>query len=46
MGSIAKSSFSHMLGLCRFCAYFDMVFDGFGTNFGDFWCVGGMLEIS
>ena len=35
-----------MLGLCRFWCYFDMVFDGFGTNFDDFWWLGGMLEIS
>ena len=30
---IAKNSFSHMLGLCRFWCYFYMVFDGFGNNF-------------
>ena len=43
---IAKISFSHMLGLCRFWCCFDMVSDGFGTNFDDFWWLGGMLEIS
>ena len=37
---IAKTSFSHMSG----CFY--MVFDGFGTNFNDFWWLGGRLEIS
>ena len=43
---IAKTSFSHMLGLCRFWCYFYMVFNGFGTNFGDFWWPGGKLETS
>ena len=44
--SIAKNSFSHMSGLCRFWWYFYLVFDGFGTNFDDFWWLGGMLETS
>ena len=43
---IAKTNFSHMSGLCRFWWYFYMVFDGFGTNFDDFWWLGGMLETS
>ena len=43
---IAKTSFSHMLGLCRFWCHFYMVFDGFGTNFDDFWWPGARLEIS
>ena len=43
---IAKASFSHMSGLCRFRCHFHMVFDGFGTNFDDFWWLGGMLETS
>jgi hypothetical protein len=43
---IAKTSFSHMSGLCRFWCHFYMVFDGFGTNFDDFWWLGGMLETS
>ena len=34
---IAKTCFSHMLGLCRFGCHFYMVFDGFGTIFDDFW---------
>ena len=42
---IAKNSFSHMLGLCRFWCHFYMVFDGAGTNFDDFWWLGGMIEI-
>ena len=46
MGGIAKNSFSHVLGLYRFWCYFDMVFDGFGTNFDDFWWLGGRLETS
>ena len=41
---IAKTSFSHMSGLCRFSCYFYMVFDGFGTNFDDVWFLGGRLE--
>ena len=41
---IAKTSFSHMSGLCRFWYYFYMVFDGFGTNFDDFWWPGARLE--
>ena len=41
---IAKTSFSHMSGLCRFWWYFYMVFDGFGTNFDDFWWPGARLE--
>ena len=45
VGSIAKTSFSHMLGLCRFCYDFNMVFDAFGTNFGDFWWLGDRLEM-
>ena len=44
--SVAKTSFSHMLGLCRFWCHFYMVFDGFGTNFDDFWWLGGRLETS
>ena len=43
---IAKTSFSHMSGLCRFWCHFYMVFDGFGTNFDDFWWPGGRLETS
>ena len=43
---IAKSKFPHMSGLCRFWCYFYMVFDGFGTNFYDFWWPGGRLETS
>ena len=43
---IAKNSFSHMLGLCRFWCHFYMVFDGFGTNFADFWWPGARLETS
>ena len=43
---ITKSSFSHMSELCRFWCHFYMVFDGFGTNFDDFWWLGGMLETS
>ena len=35
---IAKTSFSLMLGLCRFWCHFYMVFDDFGSNFDDFWC--------
>ena len=42
---IAKISFSHMSGLCRFWCHFYMVFDGFGTNFDDFWSLGDRLEI-
>ena len=45
MGGIAKTSFSHMLGLCRFWCHFYMVFDGFGTIFDDFWWPGARLEI-
>ena len=33
---IAKNSFSHMSGLCRFWCHFYMVFNGFGTNLDDF----------
>ena len=43
---IAKSSFSHMSELSRFWCYFYMVFDGFGTNFDDFWWPGGRLGTS
>ena len=43
---IAKTSFSHMSGLCRFWCHFYMVFDGSGTNFDDFWWPGGRLETS
>ena len=43
---IAKISFSHMSGLCRFWCHFYMVFDGFGTNFDDFWWPGARLETS
>ena len=43
VGGIAKTSFSHMLGLCRFWCHFYMVFDGFGTNLNDFWWLGGRL---
>ena len=43
---IAKTSFSHMSGLCRFGCHFYMVFDGFGINFDDFWWPGGRLEAS
>ena len=43
---IAKISFSHMSGLCRFGCHFYMVFDGFGINFDDFWWLGGRLETS
>ena len=46
VGGIAKNSFSHMLELCRFGSHFFIVFDGFGTNFDDFWWLGGRLEIS
>ena len=42
---LVKTSFSHMSGLCRFWWYFYMVFDGFGTNFDDFWSLGDRLEI-
>ena len=42
---IAKTSFSHMSGLCRFWCHFYMVFYGFGTNCDDFWWLGGRLEI-
>ena len=42
---IAKTSFSHMSGLCRFWCHFYMVFDGFGTNFDDFWSLEDRLEI-
>ena len=34
---IAKTSFSHMSGLCLFWCHFYMVFDGSGTNFDDVW---------
>ena len=44
VGGIAKTSFSHMSGLCRFRCHFYMVFDGFGTNFDDFWWPVGRLE--
>ena len=43
---IAKNSFSHMSGLCRFGCHFSMIFDGFGTNLNDFWWPGGRLETS
>ena len=43
---IAKTSFSHMSGLWRFWCHFYMVFNGFGTNFDDFWWPGARLEIS
>ena len=43
---IAKTSFSHMSGLCRFWCHFYMVFDGFGTNFNDFWWPGARLGTS
>ena len=45
IGSIAKISFSHMLGLCPFWCHFYMVFNGFGTNFVDFWWLGDRLGI-
>ena len=41
---IAKTSFSHMSGLCRCWCHFYMVFDGSGTNFDDFWWPGARLE--
>ena len=43
---IAKTSFSHMLGLCRVWCHFYMVFDGFGTIFDDSWWLGDRLKIS
>ena len=43
---IAKTSFSHMSGLCRFWCHFYMVFSGFGTNLDDFWWPGARLETS
>ena len=46
MEGIAKNSFSHMSGLCRFWCHFYMVFDGFGTNFDDFWWLGDRLKIA
>ena len=46
VGRIAKNSFSHMSGLCRFWYHLYMVFDGFGTNFDDFWWPAGTLETS
>ena len=33
---IAKTSFSHMSGLCRFWCHLYMVFNGSGTDFDDF----------
>ena len=44
VGDVAKNSFSYMLGFCLFGCHFDMVFDGFGTNFDDFWSLGDRLE--
>ena len=45
VAGIAKTSFSHMSGLCRFWYHFYMVFNGFGTNFDDRWWLGNRLEI-
>ena len=45
VGCIAKTCFTHILGLCRFWCHFYMALDGFWTNFDGFWWLGDRLDM-